>query len=118
MMKAARMYRMDAVEVATLPSGEMDYDKFEQALRENADRPAIVNVNIGTTVKGAVDNLDTVIDVLRRVGFNEVGPGGAGWRRALAGHPRSRRARASAHRRALACPRTASTSTATGRSSA
>jgi len=70
-MKAARMYRMDAVEVATLPSGEMDYDKFEQALRENADRPAIVNVNIGTTVKGAVDNLDTVIDVLRRVGFNE-----------------------------------------------
>lgn len=72
MMKAARMYRMDAVEVDTLPSGEIDYDKFEQALRENASRPAIVNVNIGTTVKGAVDNLDVVIDILHRVGYTEV----------------------------------------------
>ena len=58
--KAARMYRMDAVEVDTLESGEMDYGHFRAKLMENQDRPAIVNVNIGTTVRGAVDDLDKV----------------------------------------------------------
>jgi hypothetical protein len=61
--KAARMYRMDAVKVDTLPTGEIDYDHFAALLAEEAagrGRPAIVNVNIGTTVKGAVDDVDKV----------------------------------------------------------
>ena len=69
--KAARMYRMDAIKVDTLASGEMDYDHFKSLLMQNQDRPAIVNVNIGTTVRGAVDDLDRVIDILRECGFNE-----------------------------------------------
>jgi len=70
-MKAARMYRMDAVEVDTLATGEIDYGKLEQALVANRGRPAIINANIGTTVKGAVDNIDTIIDVLKRNGYEE-----------------------------------------------
>ena len=58
--KAAKMYRMDYEGVDTLPTGEMDYDHFRQLLRRNRARPAIVNVNIGTTVRGAVDDLDQV----------------------------------------------------------
>jgi glutamate/tyrosine decarboxylase-like PLP-dependent enzyme len=61
--KAARMYRMDAVKVDTLPTGEIDYGHFAALLAEEAagrGRPAIVNVNIGTTVKGAVDDVDKV----------------------------------------------------------
>lgn len=69
--KAARMYRMDAVKIDTLASGEMDYDHFRTMLMKNNDRPAIVNVNIGTTVRGAVDDLDKVIDILRECGFDE-----------------------------------------------
>jgi len=69
--KAARMYRMDAVKINTLHSGEMDYDHFRELLLRNQDKPAIVNVNIGTTVRGAVDDLDKVIDVLQECGFNE-----------------------------------------------
>lgn len=69
--KAARMYRMDAVKVDTLETGELDYDHFRKCITENKHRPAIVNVNIGTTVKGAVDDLDRVIDILKECGFDE-----------------------------------------------
>ncbi|KAK9800747.1 hypothetical protein WJX73_004484 [Symbiochloris irregularis] len=69
--KAARMYRMDSVQVKTLASGEMDYDHFKQEVTRNARRPAIVNVNVGTTVKGAVDDLDHILRVLQEAGYTE-----------------------------------------------
>ncbi|CAL5229647.1 g13012 [Coccomyxa viridis] len=69
--KAARMYRMDSVKVKTLKSGEIDYDHFREVLVTNRARPAIVNVNCGTTVKGAVDDLDRVLQILRDCGYNE-----------------------------------------------
>lgn len=67
--KAARMYRMDCVKVETLVSGEIDCADFGRKLFENKDKPAIINVNIGTTVKGAVDDLDLVIETLEKSGF-------------------------------------------------
>jgi histidine decarboxylase len=67
--KAARMYRMDAVKVPTLPTGEIDYQVLEAELKKNATRPAILNVNIGTTVKGAVDDVDKVIQALTNAGY-------------------------------------------------
>ena len=67
--KAARMYRMDVIKVQSQSHGEIDYDDLEHVLAVNASRPAILNVNIGTTVKGAVDDIDRVIDVLGRCGY-------------------------------------------------
>ncbi|KAJ7974069.1 serine decarboxylase-like [Quillaja saponaria] len=64
--KAARMYRMECVKVGTLVSGEID---FKAKLLANKEKPAIINVNIGTTVKGAVDDLDLVIKKLEESGF-------------------------------------------------
>ena len=69
--KAARMYRMPLRKVATAANGEMDYDDFERHLRENLSLPAIVNINIGTTVRGAVDDVDKVIEVLTKCGYTE-----------------------------------------------
>jgi hypothetical protein len=43
-----------------LPSGEIDYNDLRKHLLANKDKPAILNVNIGTTVKGAVDDIDKV----------------------------------------------------------
>jgi len=63
--KAARYYRMDAKAIPTLPMGEIDYDILASELDRNRDRPAIINVNIGTTVKGAVDNLDRILRILK-----------------------------------------------------
>ncbi|KAI3906071.1 hypothetical protein MKW92_019090 [Papaver armeniacum] len=69
--KAARMYRMKCVKVNTLISGEIDYADFKAKLLRNKNKPAIVNVNIGTTVKGGIDNLDLVIETLKTIGFSE-----------------------------------------------
>jgi histidine decarboxylase len=62
--KAARYYRMEAEPIDALASGEIDYAQLEQRLAANRDRPAIINVNVGTTVKGAVDNLDRILRIL------------------------------------------------------
>ena len=65
--KAARYYRMDCRSIPTLPMGEIDYDSLATELAKNRDKPAIINVNIGTTVKGAVDNLDRILQILERL---------------------------------------------------
>jgi len=67
--KAAKYYCMDAEGIDALPMGEIDYDKLEAALIRNKGRPAIINVNIGTTVKGAVDDLDRILRTLQRSGY-------------------------------------------------
>lgn len=43
-----------------MASGEIDYADLRRHLMANKDKPAIINANIGTTVKGAVDDLDKV----------------------------------------------------------
>lgn len=55
----------------TLETGEIDYAELEASLRANSSRPAIINVNIGTTVKGAVDDLDRILDILKATGYTE-----------------------------------------------
>ncbi|WOG97162.1 hypothetical protein DCAR_0416501 [Daucus carota subsp. sativus] len=69
--RAARMYRMDCVKVRTLLTGQIDCADFKSQLLANQGRPAIVNVNIGTTVKGAVDDLDLVIQTLEECGLSD-----------------------------------------------
>jgi len=67
--KAGRYFRMDTKTIPTLPMGEINYNLLEKELTNNLDRHAIISVNIGTTVKGAVDNLDRIIQVLKKVGL-------------------------------------------------
>jgi len=67
--KAAKYFCMEAEGIDALPMGEIDYDKLEAALMRNKGRSAIINVNIGTTVKGAVDNLDRILRTLQRSGY-------------------------------------------------
>lgn len=64
--KAARLFRIDRLVADSQFNGEMDYEHFERLIRANRDRPAIISLNIGTTVKGAIDNLDIVVDILQR----------------------------------------------------
>lgn len=71
--KAARMYRMDIVSVNTLASGEIDLTHLKECLLEGKrqGRPAILNVNCGTTVRGAVDDLDGVLVALEETGYGK-----------------------------------------------
>ncbi|MBE8990333.1 histidine decarboxylase [Nostoc sp. LEGE 12450] len=64
--KAAKLFRIQHNVVNSQINGEMNYEHFEQLLSENRRYPAIINLNIGTTVKGAIDNLDKVLEILER----------------------------------------------------
>lgn len=58
---------MEAEEIDTLPTGEIDYQHLEERIKANVEKgqdKVIINMNIGTTVKGAVDNLDRVLRML------------------------------------------------------
>ncbi|XP_020979715.1 serine decarboxylase-like [Arachis ipaensis] len=68
--KIARMYRMQCVKVGTLVSGEIDCAELKASLLAHKDHPAIINLNIGTTMKGAVDDIDLVIQTLEKNGFS------------------------------------------------
>ena len=65
------MYRMKCEKIPTVDTGEIDYVALRDALERNAGTPAIINVNIGTTVKGAVDDLDKVLEALHETGYTE-----------------------------------------------
>ncbi|KAJ4966934.1 hypothetical protein NE237_018783 [Protea cynaroides] len=69
--KAARMYRMECIKVDALVSGEIDCTDLKAKLFSNKDKPAIINLNIGTTVKGAVDDVDMVLKTLEETGFTQ-----------------------------------------------
>jgi histidine decarboxylase len=64
--KAAKLFRIQHNTVNSKINGEMNYQHFEQLISKNRNYPAIVNLNIGTTVKGAIDNLDKVVEILER----------------------------------------------------
>ena len=65
-LKIARMFRMDVVKVPSSANGEMDYEKFRESV--DSTRPAIVNANIGTTMKGAVDDVEKISQILQDLG--------------------------------------------------
>lgn len=62
--KAASMYRMDYKVVRSTENGKIDYEDLRKSISENINKPAIINLNIGTTMKGAVDNIDRVLEIL------------------------------------------------------
>lgn len=57
--------------IPALESGEINYDLLKEALERNSDMPAILNVNIGTTFRGAIDNLDRILEILAETGYTE-----------------------------------------------
>lgn len=69
--KAARLFRIEQAVINSQKNGEMEYDHFERMLQQHCDRPAIINLNIGSTMKGAIDDLDVVLDILKRNNIQE-----------------------------------------------
>ncbi|KAK4253119.1 hypothetical protein QN277_010935 [Acacia crassicarpa] len=67
--KIARTCRIQCVKVATLRSGEIDCFDLKASLLAHKDKPATINLNIGTTMMGAIDDLDLVVQTLEECGF-------------------------------------------------
>ena len=50
--------------VKSQDNGEVDYDDLYEAVRVNRDVPAIMVANVGTTMKGAIDDVGRIQDIM------------------------------------------------------
>lgn len=62
--KILRITKANSIKVPALDNGEIDYTILSEKLQDNKDKPAIFLLNIGTTMKGAVDNIDEIKNIL------------------------------------------------------
>lgn len=65
--KAVKLLGMRSSVIQSQPNGEMDYDHFEQTVKTLKHYPVIVNANIGTTMKGAIDNVPKILSILSKL---------------------------------------------------
>ena len=63
-VKLLRLLNIRNVMIRSQPNGEMDYLDLHETVRRNPDTPPIIVANIGTTMKGAVDDLGAIRDVM------------------------------------------------------
>ena len=70
--KACRAYRMDYEPIDTTANGEINYDILDERIGHYAGegRDIILNCNLGTTVRGAVDDVDRIISLLAKHNVN------------------------------------------------
>ncbi len=62
--KVLRLQHTRSIMLKSQPNGEIDYTDLRETLRIHRDAPPIIFANIGTTMKGAVDNLATIRGIL------------------------------------------------------
>ena len=62
-VKILRLLKMRSIMIKSQDNGEMDYDDLRETVRINRDSPAIIMANIGTTMKGAIDDLGKVREI-------------------------------------------------------
>lgn len=67
--KIAKMLRIPLVVVKSTSNGEMNYLHFENELRKRLHAPAIVCANLGTTMKGAIDDTKEIFRILQKHGM-------------------------------------------------
>ncbi len=63
-IKSLRVLRARNIMIKSQDNGEVDYLDLYETIRINRDVPVIFMANIGTTMKGAVDNVRKVRDIL------------------------------------------------------
>jgi histidine decarboxylase len=65
--KVLRLQHTRNIMLKSQPNGEIDYADLRETLRIHRDCPPIIFANIGTTMKGAVDNLATIRSILEEL---------------------------------------------------
>jgi histidine decarboxylase len=62
--KLLRLLGLKSIMIRALPSGALDPEDLEESLRLHREVPAIVIANVGTTMKGAQDDLQGILAAL------------------------------------------------------
>ena len=63
-VKILRVLKARNIMIKSMDNGEIDYDDLHETIRINRDVPVIFMANIGTTMKGAVDDVGKVREIL------------------------------------------------------
>ena len=63
-LKNVRVLNARYIMIKRQENGEIDYDDLYEMIRVNRDVPAVIMANIGTTMRGAVDNIDRIRGIL------------------------------------------------------
>lgn len=69
--KILRLQHTRNIMIKSQPNGQLDYDDLRETLRIHRDVPPILFANIGTTMKGAVDDLAKIQDILADLAIGE-----------------------------------------------
>jgi histidine decarboxylase len=67
--KASKFFRLEEIIIESQENGEIDYRDFESKL--DPSKPVIINANIGTTMKGAIDDIDKLEEILFNKGITK-----------------------------------------------
>ena len=59
-VKILRLLKMRNIMIKSQDNGEIDYDDLRETVRINRDSPAIIMANVGTTMKGAIDDVGRI----------------------------------------------------------
>ena len=69
--KIARVLNMESIIVPATSEGSIDVRQLDTLIAKNQNRTPIFNLNIGTTMRGGIDSVDGVLEVLNRHGIRE-----------------------------------------------
>lgn len=64
--KIARLLKLNLKIIKSCENGQIDYHDFESQLLENKNAPCLINLNLGTTMKGAIDDPQEIHRILRK----------------------------------------------------
>ena len=70
-LKILRVLKARNIMIKSQDNGEIDYDDLYETIRINRDVPVIFAANTGTTMKGAVDDVDKVRGILKDLAITE-----------------------------------------------
>ncbi len=63
-LKNVRVLNARHIMIRRQDNGEIDYDDLRDMIRVNRGLPAVIMVNVGTTMRGAVDNIPRIREIL------------------------------------------------------
>lgn len=64
--KIVRLLQLNLCVIESQENGEIDYKDFDEKVSKHADKYIIINANLGTTMKGAMDNTQEIYRILRK----------------------------------------------------
>ena len=69
--KNLHLLNINNIVIRSQENGEMDYEDLEQTLMLRRDKPAIFFLNIGSTMKEAIDDLDKIKAIIRKFAIKD-----------------------------------------------